>query len=215
MDYNSSFFGSDRDLGVPADSRNMAAEYGRSDFDVRHRVVVSYIYELPFGRGRALGGGVNGVLNQVIGGWQISGITEYRTGFPFTIFAGTSTDYSGFNQFADRIDFRPGVTSLPQNNDDPDKAFDTSVLTTPSAGSIGNTRRNDFTGPAFLNWDFAVFKDFPVTEGRRFQFRAEAFNVFNHTNFRLPQSNRDGSGFGTIQRAYDPRLIQLGLRFDW
>ena len=244
LDDNSSFFGSDRDIGSYADSRNRKADRGRSGYDVRHRFVVSYIYELPVGHGRAFGGGIPGWLNQFIGGWDTAGIFQYRSGFPFTIFAGTSFDYSGLNQFSDRPDWAPGVTGLAVDFSNPDKVFNCHFSTTvqsaaqtcpvfvpPKPGTIGNVGRNIFTGPKFVNFDFAVMKSFPVREGRRFQFRLDAFNFFNHTNFKLPSSNIQfcninvapcptatrviSQTVGQATSAESPRSIQFGLRFDW
>lgn len=229
LDNNSSFFGSDRDDGSFADSRRPKLDYGRSGFDVRHRVVVSYIYELPFGPRRALLNGTHGVLGHVIGGWDISGIVNYRTGFPFTVFAGQSSDYSGFTAKADRPNWAPGVSSLPTDYSNPDNVFPCHkgagkcpVFTQPGPGDIGNVSRNAFTGPSLVNVDFGLLKNFPVSEGSRFQFRADFFNFFNHTNFELPISNirfvsgrSNNSKIGTVQSAQSPRLIQVGLRFEW
>ncbi len=220
LDFNSSFFGSDRDFGSPADVRNLAAEYGSSDYDIRHRVVVSYIYDLPVGNGHSLLGSASGVLNQVVGGWQFSGIASYRTGFPITVWNDENgTDFSGFNQFADRATFNPGVTGLSTTMSNPDHAFNVNAFTTtpPGAGNIGNSRRNAFTGPAATNWDFAVLKSFPWGETRRFQFRADFFNFLNHTQFNLPVSNMSSTSFGTITNDSNanPRLMQVGLRFEY
>jgi hypothetical protein len=218
LDNNSSFFGSDRDAGFPADSRNLAAEYGRSDFDVRHRVVITYNYDLPIGHGHRVLGSAPGVVDQVLGNWQIGGITSYRSGFPFTVWGDfLNTDFSGFNQFADRASFKPGFSSLPTKMGDPDHAFDASVFTATAATNIGNTRRNAFTGPNAVNTDFAVFKNFPFMENKRVQFRAEFFNVFNHVQFNLPTSSLSSSSVGKItsDSNANPRLVQLGLRIEY
>lgn len=239
LDDNSSFFGSDRDDGSYADSRNRQLDHARSGFDVRHRVVVSYIYELPFGPGRALGGGMHGALGQLLGGWDVSGIVTYRSGFPFTVFAGTDFDYSGLNRRADRPSWAPGVNQLTIDYSDPSNVFSCHsttppapasvtcpVFVPPQPGTVGNVARNNFGGPTSTNVDFGVRKNFRISEGRRVQLRTEFFNFFNHTNFDLPQSNIqfnvvDGvtrvtsSLVGTITTAQPPRLVQLGLRLEW
>jgi hypothetical protein len=225
LDFNSSFFGSDRDFGAPADPRNLAAEYGRSDFDVRQRFVAAYNYELPVGRGHSALGDASGVVNQIVGGWQISGIISTRSGFPFTVWNDVNgTDFSGFNQFADRATFASGPQALTLNMNDPDHAFNPSAFLLPGsatpppgAGNIGNTRRNAFLGPRATNWDFGVLKNFPLSESKRLQLRAEFFNFLNHTQFNLPINNLTNSAVGTItsDSNSNPRLMQVGLRFEY
>src|SRR5215470_5034714 len=232
MDDNSSFFGSDGEFGSYADPRNRRAERGRSSFDVAHRVVATYIYELPFGPRRRWLGGLHGVMGHVVGGWDTAGIFNYRTGFPFTIFAGTSFDYSGLNQFADRPNFAPGVTNVTIDYSNPNNVFNCHnaagggcpLFTAPIAGTTGNVGRNRFIGPPLTNLDFAMIKNFPFGEGHRFQFRVDLFNAFNHVNFNLPSANLQFSGgvptsstAGSItsDSNANPRLIQLGLRLDW
>ncbi len=221
LDDNSSFFGSDGETGIYADTRNRKLDYGLSSFDVRHRVIVSWVYELPVGPNRALLGRAHGFLGQVVGGWTLSGITSYRSGFPFTVRASSDTDFSGLNQstpargFSDRVNLKPGVSTVPTNMSNPDHAFDPSVFAFPGAGSVGNVGRNTLIGPSFLNQDFAVLKNFRVRESQRVQFRAEFFDLFNHANFKLPENRLDQSGVGKIGDTFDPRLIQFGLRLEW
>jgi hypothetical protein len=107
------------------------------------------------------------------------------------------------------------VSHVPTNMSNPDHAFDPTVFSFPGAGSVGNVGRNTLIGPHFVGQDFAVLKNFPFAESQRVQFRAEFFNLFNHTNFKLPENRLDQSGVGKIGDAYDPRLIQFGLRFQW
>jgi hypothetical protein len=225
LDFNSSFFGSDRDFGSPADPRNLRAEYGRSDFDIRHRFVVSYGYELPFGHGHQLLADASGVVNQIVGNWHFSGIVSSRSGFPFTVWNDLNvTDFSGFNQFADRGTFATGPQALILNMSDPAHAFNPSAFlipgsTTPPPGAsnIGNTRRNAFDGPRQTNWDFSVQKAFPWGESQRFQVRADFFNFLNHTQFNLPVSTLSSSAVGTItsDSNANPRIVQLGLRYEF
>jgi len=221
LDDNSSFFGSDGGTGNYADTRNRKLDYGLSSFDVRQRVIVSWVYELPLGPHRVLLGRAHGFLGQVVGGWTLSGITSYRSGFPFTVRASSDRDFSGLNQstpaggFSDRVNLKPGVSTVPTNMSDPDHAFDPSVFAFPGAGSVGNVGRNTLSGPSFLNQDFAVLKNFLIRESQRVQFRAEFFNLFNHANFKLPENRLDQSGVGKIGDTFDPRLIQFSLRLQW
>jgi Carboxypeptidase regulatory-like domain len=215
LDDNSTFLPTDGATGIYADTRNRKLDYGLSSFDVRHRLIASWVYELPLGSNRLLLGHARGSLGQVVGGWALSGVTSYRSGFPFTVLASSDTDYSGLNQFSDRVNLRPGVSHVPTNMSDPDHAFDPTVFSFPGAGSVGNVGRNSLIGPQFINQDFAVLKNFLITENQRVQFRAEFFNFFNHTNLKLPENRLDQSAVGKIGDAYDPRLVQFSLRFQW
>lgn len=234
LDDNSSFFGSDRDNGAYADTRNRKIERAASGNDVRHRVVATYIYTLPFGSGRRWMSDAPRLLRSLVGGWDTSGIFNYRSGFPFTVFAGTNNDFSGFNQFADRPNWAPGFTNLALNFTDPDNPFNCHAgpstttcpaFTAPIGGTVGNVGRNRFYGPRLINMDFAVMKNFPFGEKRRVQFRADFFNLFNHTNFRLPSSNIlfnapgastvGSTTVGKIGTADPARIIQLGARIDF
>jgi hypothetical protein len=221
LDNNSIFFGSDGETGIYADTRNRKLDYGLSSFDVRQRVIVSCVYELPVGPNRALLGRAHGFLGQLVGGWTLSGITSYRSGFPFTVRASSDTDFSGLNQstpargFSDRVNLKPGVSTVPTNMSNPDHAFDPSVFAFPGAGSVGNVGRNTLIGPSFLNQDFAVLKNFLIRESQRVQFRAEFFNLFNHANFKLPENRLDQSGVGKIGDTFDPRLIQVAMKFTF
>jgi len=221
LDNNSAFFGSTGETGIFADSRNPRADYGPSAFDVRHQLVAAYLYELPFGKGRAFMRDAGPVLEQFLGGWNIAGITNVHSGNPFTIFANTGTDFSGFNQFSDRPN--AGNTPLTFNYGDPAHAFPTTLcpaspcyFSNPGAGNVGNMGRNAFYGPGYTDFDFSVQKSFAVTEGKKFQIRTDFFNVFNHPNFSLPVSNLGSSSAGKITSMNgNSRLMQLGLRFDF
>ena len=222
LDDNSSFFPTDGATGTYADSRNPKLDYGLSSFDTRQRVIASWVYELPVGLNRVVLGSAHGFLGQLAGGWMLSGITSYRSGFPFTVLASSFTDYTGLNRwtpatgFCDRVDLRPGVTSVRTDMSNPDGAFDPSVFAFPRAGRVGDVGRNTLIGPHFISQDFAVLKNFPIRERQQIQFRAEFFNLFNHANFMLPENHLDQIGaVGKIGGAYDPRLIQFSLRFQW
>jgi hypothetical protein len=236
LDYGSSFFGSTGETGAFADPRNPQADYGPSAFDIRHQFVFNYLYELPFGKGRLFMRNANPVVEQLLGGWDVGGITNVHSGFPFTIFANTLRDFSGFNQFADRPN--AGNTPLTIDYSKPARVFPNTpcggavqtgcFFNIPSAGSVGNLGRNAFTGPGYTDFDFSLQKNFPIAEGKKFQLRADVFNIFNHPNFALPNGNlqlvRDPATSvvtssrtaGTITSVNgNPRLMQLGLRFDW
>jgi hypothetical protein len=199
-------------------------EYSNADFDVRHRLVFSYEYELPFGRKKAIGGNATGLLNQIIGNWEIAGIATASTGNWFTptdiVTNLSNSDGGGFVFNA----ARPNVVGNP--NAKPCIAgtlFNTCAFATNTTlGTFGNAGRNIIQGPGYQNWDISLFKNFPLNERSRFEFRAEFFNAFNHLNPEFSNPNTIGeniatengsSGFGFAQAARDPRFIQFALKF--
>ncbi|PYU46398.1 MAG: hypothetical protein DMG53_12055, partial [Acidobacteria bacterium] len=207
-------------------------ERGPSSFDIRHRAVFVYVIELPVGPGHRLLGWNNGVNRQVFGSWEISGITTLQTGTPFTVF-NSSQDFSGFNQFNDRPDI-VGTGSLHQDNRNPDAAFDkTYFSSTPPTGRDGTSGRNQYYGPGLANYNFAVSKSFPLgTERVHLRFRADFFNLFNHTNFANPVGSQSSGNFGKITATVasatatavgttagvvggGPRVIQGALRVEF
>jgi hypothetical protein len=198
---------------------DLAAEHGRSLFDSRHRLVLSYQWNLPFWRQP------HGWYQQVLGGWQLNGIATVMSGTPFTVFdsndvseQGGAPEISGFS--ANRPNLVPGQN--PNSGPRTASAWLNAAAfarITPNANSpvqqFGSSGRNIAQGPGYADWDFSAFKNIPVTEGKEFQFRAEFFNFLNHTNFRLPDSDISSPTFNQILAAQPPRLIQLALKFNF
>src|SRR5437867_6754598 len=231
IDDASAFFGSTGERTGVADANNIKSERGPSSFDLRHRAVVSYVIELPVGPGRRLFGWSNAVSKQAFGGWQISGATTFQSGSPFTVF-NNSQDFSGFNQFNDRPDVI-GTGRIQQDNRNVDAAFDTTYFSrTPPTGRVGTSGRNQYYGPGLQNYNFAAAKNFKFGEQIGLQFRAEFFNLFNHTNFANPQNNQSSGNFGKITATVGtatatavgtnaglvgggPRVIQGALRLQF
>jgi hypothetical protein len=232
LDYASSFFGSTGERSGVADANNIRAERGPSSFDIRHRAVFTYVIELPVGPGHRLLGWNSGVNRQVFGGWEISGVTTMQSGTPFTVY-NSSQDFSGFNQKNDRPDV-VGTGSLQQDNRNPDAAFDKTYFSIrPPTGRVGTSGRNQYFGPGLSNYNFAVSKSFPLgTERVHLRFRADFFNLFNHTNFANPVSNQGNGSFGKITATVGsatatavgttagavgggPRVIQGALRVEF
>ncbi len=180
---------------TPADGRNYRNERARSDFDQRHVVNVTGIYELPFGKGKQLLGNPNRLVDAVIGGWSMNGIYTDQSGEPFSVRSGVLTaNFSAQSRAA----LKPGV-ALPQAQlqskdgvvgpvffQNPD------AFTFPGPGELG-LGRNIFQGPSYWNLDAGLAKGFSITEGIRMVFRAEAFNALNHPNFRNPRDASVGS----------------------
>jgi len=197
--------------GTPVDARALELEWGATDFDVRHRLVGNWLWELPFLKDR---GGLTGAL---LGGWQINGITQYQTGFPFNVNTNAAYPRGDFNGDGVRND-RPNApsfgTELPDNSND---AFIRGVFAAsdfPQTGFVlGNLPRNAYYGPRFLSTDLSLFKNFRVRDDWKIQFRAEAFNAFNNVNLRRPEGNLANPNFGRSTQAFAAREIQFALKF--
>jgi len=236
IDDASAFFGSLAGPGI-ANTRQLNLERGNSDFDTRQHASVVYVLNAPIGPGHRLLGWNNAVSREMFGGWQLSGITTAQSGQPFTVFDSVQ-DFSGFNQFHDRPDFI-GTGPVPTGFTNPNLAFGNPTVpglgyfsTTPPTGRVGSSGRNDFYGPALINYDMSAVKSFRLwSEASNLQFRADFFNIFNHTNFANPDGNEGDKTFGQITRtlgtatatavgtvagaAGGPRQIQLALRLTF
>jgi len=191
----------------PQDPRNLRAERGNSIIDLRHRLTASYLWELPFGKGRSF---MNrgGIADFALGGWQMNGIFVTQTGQPFSPVLQTSTT----NGTGSRPDVRSAVT-YPRTLQ---RWFDPSAFATPAQYTYGNASRNSLFGPGRTNWDASLFKNFVIREQIRFEFRAEAFNILNHPQFGLPNQNIGNAQVGTITSTVgNPRQLQMGLRFQF
>jgi len=218
------------------DQRFPNAEYGNADFDVRHRFVLSYAYDLPFGRGRAFGKSASGAWNQIIGNWQLTGVFSAATGNYYTatdIVPVSNSDNGGtvgvYTSRPNRVgnpNARPCVAGTLFNT----CAFEHNMV----QGTFGNAGRNIIQGPGYQTWDTSLIKQFSIGEKKQLEFRAEFFNVLNHVNFLFQQfgaisaeptaleldpnnintqQNPTASPFGYPQAARAPREIQFALKF--
>jgi Carboxypeptidase regulatory-like domain len=211
--------------GLICDIRDLRACRGNSDFDIRHLVNVNGIYELPFGRGKAIGGNARGVMNTLIGGWQVGGIFTYRSGLPFSLTTGAfpvSFVNPGFAAL------NSGDTSALQQqiNDAADGSGSIQFFANQAAalsavgftqnGGTGN--RNVIRGPGFWNVDTSVLKNFrlPWSENHSLQFRWESYNAFNNNEFALPLTNISLPTFGQVTTSSNmPREMQFALRYQF
>jgi len=192
----------------PQDPRNLSAERGNSIIDMRHRMTLSYLWELPFGKGRAL---LNhgGLANVVLGGWQTNGILTVQSGLPFSPVLQTATVNTGTGSRPDTV----GPVSYPKTLQ---KWFDPSAFASPAPYTYGSAGRDILFGPGRWNWDMSLFKNFVIREQTRFEFRAEAFNIFNHPQFGQPNPNIGNPQAGSITSTVgNPRQLQMGLRFQF
>jgi hypothetical protein len=195
---------------------------GPSDFDVPQRLVVSYVYELPFGKGKSIAN--HGWLSYVVGGFQTSGSLTLASGRPFTVFAAansSSIDIGLQNALANAI----GTPVTPHTvtcwyyaakNAGCGGISGTDAFATPPLGVLGNTGRNNLRGPDTRVFDFSLNRSFSITESKSIQFRWEVFNLSNTAQFGLPSTNYSGGTPGVITSlAGDPRIMQFALRFKF
>ncbi len=214
IDEASNFFTSAGDPNFPQDSQNTRAERGRSNFDVRHRLSVSYSYDLPLGRGHNyLNDG--GFLTSLVSGWQTYGVVTLQSGRPFTVALVSEFDNSntGRSNLGFGANDRPNVIGDPRlSNRTPERWFDTNAFSFPPFGSFGNVGRNILDGPGFQNVNASLVKNTSLTESVNLQLRLEAFNLFNRPNFNLPDNFLGSPTFGQITSAREPRHLQLGVK---
>jgi len=166
--------------GATLNAYNFNQDRGLAQFDVAHTLTLSWLYELPFGRGKALGAGMSPVLDKVLGGWEINGITLVRTGLPINITQQQGMLSTGTGNRPDRI------ASGKLDNPAPDRWFDTAafVPTRDNSGTYGNSGRNILRAPGQVQFDLGIFKKTRFRERFEHQLRFELFNAFNHPQFR-------------------------------
>ncbi len=200
------------DADVPAQNpHDLSAERGSSNFDVRHRLSVSYIYDLPFGRGKPWLSRP-GVARALLGGWELSGITSIQTGLPFTPIL--KTDNSNTGTIA-RPDVVPGVALYPARQD-PTNWFNPTAFTTPAPFTYGNAGRDILRGPGLWNQDVGLDRSISIRERFVIRFSAQAFNVFNTPQFGLPNNKLGVPTTGVISTVItQARQLQLGLHLTF
>ena len=190
---------------------DLSFDWGPANFDRRHRLVASVLWEIP-------GSFDNAVLDAILAKWSLTGIYQYMSGAPFTVTSGVDNARTGTGgQFADII----GDPALPDDRSTAEQIaqwFNTSAYTVNALGTFGTSGRNSLRGPDFQTLDLGLMKTFDLGPRLRTQFRLEAFNALNRTNFNLPDGNRSSGNFGRITGASqaggggDPRILQLALR---
>jgi hypothetical protein len=210
------FSHSDDDVNTTTNQFDRRTGRGPSSFDVRHRLVISPVYELPLGEGKRWAN--KGPLAWIIGGWQLSPLVQWQTGNPLT--PTLSGNYSNTGGTTDR----PNVIGDPNANapNTPQQWFDRSVFVARGASGtatatyvFGNAGVGIITSPGLVNVDISIAKTFRYRERYAAQFRAEIFNLMNHANFGYPNLVADTSAFGTINSALDPRVSQFALKLSF
>ena len=195
------------------DNHNFRRDYGLSDFNVDHRLVTSFVYELPVGRGKRYLADIPAVANHILGGWQINAIVTFQDGFPMTIQA---ADLGGLNDtFGTNRANIVGDPNLPPSQRTIDRWFNTDAFEQPARGILGDSGRSIMEAPGINNFDTGLFKNISVTEQLSVQLRFESFNAFNHTQWGVPNRNRASPNFGRISSTRAARINQMGLKVVW
>jgi hypothetical protein len=214
------------DLNNVSNPYSHAYDNGPSGLDRAHIAFINFVYDIPLLRDSS-----NRLLKSTVGGWQVSGIVTLVSGEPLNITEGGITNCAqGANNPTSCTGSLIGtgnITSIiPNANNRPDVSgsvsyphtvaswFGTSAFSPTVAGTFGNTSFNSLRGPGRDNWNMALFKSFVFSEerGSKLEFRAEFFNVWNHTEFNNVSTTFSSGNFGALTSAHDPREIQLGLK---
>lgn len=219
LDINSAFLATSASNEPPAvvNPFDLTHDRGPASFNLKHQFNANYSYQLPLGRGHSLAGRLTGITNQLVSGWQWNGSVAIQSGFPFTPVVGSNASGTGDTQNPDIPSWNPAFTG-PVILGKVEQWFDPHAFVMPVAGTFGNVGRGQLTGPGLINFDMSLFKKFVVDERRSLQFRAEAFNIFNHTNFASPNpvtfsGNNYSSSAGVITAtSTTSRQIQFALK---
>ena len=199
--------------GVPIrNNYNLAAEKSVDGADIPHSLVVSYIYEIPVGKGKKIGSNMNAVANAVVGGWQLTGVSTFKSGIPIGVTgAANNTGSFGGNQRPDLI----GDPTLQHQTIQ--EWFNTAAFGQPAPFTFGNAPRymSNVRAPGLQQFDIGIQKWFYWREILKLQFRGEMFNAFNRANFYSPDAGFGDASFGRISATYPPRDIQFGLKLYW
>jgi hypothetical protein len=203
------------------DNHRPELDYGLSDFDVDQRFVASYVYDLPFGRGKKIASGVNYATNLLIGGWETTGIATFQAGFPYSI---TASDINGtLNSQFMRANVVAGC-NIHANLTKIMQRINPACFSQPALGTYGNLARNTLRQPGINNWDMGVAKNFAIAERVNFRIAGDFFNAWNHHQYNIGTGALIGSGSGggssidngvsdttagQITNSAAPRIIQI------
>ena len=206
-----------REIGMNhQDSYDIEASWALASYDIAHRFVISYLYELPFGRNRRFASGASPLVNAIVGGWQFNGITTIQSGTPLSITANNSAGIFGART-------QPNNNGSDPRLDGPvnrrlNRYFDTSVYSQPTAFTFGNEPIFSpvLRADSVRNFDLSLFKNFELRPKVTMQFRIEAINAFNTVQFSAPNTSVTSTSFGVISgQANAPRQLQFGLKLLW
>ena len=214
--------------GLASNPFNLSADWGPATYDVRNMGVVSALYELPFGRGKAWANQLQGWSEGLVSGWWVNSIVTLQAGFPFTPQLSYNPSNNGDTRNPVRPFLNPDFTGAVIEGNPAQWFNPAAFIATPSTGGFyGNLGRDSFTGPGLATWDFSVLKDTSFGEGLHLQFRAEIFNILNRVNFNTPNlivftpptaanpSGVSGTAGAITSTSTTARQVQFGLKLLW
>jgi Carboxypeptidase regulatory-like domain/TonB-dependent Receptor Plug Domain len=219
LDMNSALTGaqSNNQAQMILNRNDLHQDWGPSAYNIPHQASISGTYDLPFGKGRAWANNFGGFGNRLVSGWQFNTIVSLMDGFPFTPQIGSNRSGDGDTRNPDRPSLNPAFSG-PVVLGSPNQWFNPAAFKLPIAGTYGNLGRGVYSGPGLADVDASLSKSTAITERANLQFRAEFFNVLNHTNFGTPNATVFSSGAispsaGLITAtATTSRQIQFGLK---
>ena len=203
-------------VGINQRGTCLSCDRGMAGYNAPQRLVASGVWNLPLGKGERYMNGISPALDRVVGGWTLDTIATFSKGNPFTVLAASSTTMDPMTQY--RADQRCDGRSTLKNKDVRSNGhywFDTSCFAKPAANMFGNSAPNIITGPGVNNWDIGAGKLIALRESMGLQFRADAFNAFNHAQFLNPDSLMTDTNFGRVTTAGPSREFQFGLKLLW
>jgi hypothetical protein len=199
-----------QDSNCAANEVSSGCEWGLSIFDVRHRIVSSILYELPFGAGKKWA--QDGVGGAILGGWQVTNIMSLSSGFPRDPATGNDRANTGSTN-------RPDAVSGQDPDSGPktiDQWFNTAAFVQQAQNTYGNAVRNSITGPGIFNFDTSILRNFTLGGSKTLQLRLEAFNTFNQPVWNDPNTSVTAAQYGQITSTRKPmRELQLGVKFGF
>jgi hypothetical protein len=208
--------------GSSLNTYDQQLEKGISSSDQTHTTTISWTYALPFGKGQTYAAGVNGFVNQIIGGWQINAVQSYWSGTPLSFGGGTALPL--FAGIGNRPNRNPGVaikanisTSGRSWNPYTDRLFNPGAFSLPAPYTFGNAAPiySSVRNPFYRDEDISIFKNVPIKAGISLQWRTEMFNALNRVSFSGPNTTVGDPNFGIMQGTNTPRVIQMALKVLW
>jgi hypothetical protein len=186
-------------------------ERGLAGYDVRNRFVTSLLYDLPFGKGRRFAPSSR-VLEQIVGGWQLSGIFQAQSGFPFTVLLASATANNGRSTRPDVVAGQ--VPNLPRDQRTVGRYFNAAVFSPPAPLRVGNSGVMNVIGPGLHTLDVGALKNVRLREGHLLQIRTEFFNFYNHPSWGAPSSQLGSPSYNIVSsQSVPPRQLQFGIKY--